>query len=225
MITLTPPLEPLRYRNITISGLPGAGSTTMLKHLKEALAPSGWQGFSGGEFMRSYAVEKGLFDQKTNTHHDATVYSEEFDREVDLGMREKLTTQKHWILESWLSSFMAQGVPGVLKVLMVCSNKAVRVDRIVNRDSITPEEAITHMNERYAKNLAKWQRVYQKEWNDWVVESGLLTKRDPIDFWHSALYDVVIDTYSLNQQEAAQVVLDALSAHVQAKSSPTKRQT
>ncbi len=225
MIRLTPPVEPLRYHNITISGLPGAGSTTMLKHLKEALSVSGWRGFSGGEFMRSYAVEKGLFNQANSTHHDATVYSEEFDREVDLGMREKLASQKNWILESWLSGFMAQGVPGVLKVLMVCSNKAVRVDRIVNRDSITPEDAIAHMNERYAKNLAKWQRMYKQEWHDWVVESGLLTKRDVIDFWHSALYDVVIDTYSLNQQEAAQVVLDALSAHVQDKPSQPQRQT
>ncbi len=224
MIKLVVPPEPWRYRNITISGLPGAGSTTMLRHLKEALSVAGWRGFSGGEFMRAYAVEKGLFQQNQTTHHDATVYSEEFDREVDLGMRQKLHDEDHWILESWLSGFMAQGVEGVLKILMVCSNKAVRVDRIVNRDSITPEEAIAHMNDRYAKNLAKWQRMYKNEWQEWVVKTGLMDKRDPIDFWHSALYDVVVDTYSLNQQEAAQVVLDALSAHAQKQAQKTAHQ-
>jgi len=50
------------YQNITISGLPGNGSTTLLNTLREALKEEGWKGFSGGEFMRNYALEKGLFD-------------------------------------------------------------------------------------------------------------------------------------------------------------------
>lgn len=205
------PTPPYQFRNITISGLPGAGSTTLLNHLKDTLQFKGWKGFSGGEFMRAYAVEKGLFQEDTATHHDATVYDDDFDRQVDYGMREKLSSEENWILESWLSGFLAQGVPKVLKVLMICSNKAVKVDRIVNRDAITPDDALLHMNQRYDKNLAKWQRVYSQEWHDWVVAPQTLTDKDAIDFWHPALYDVVIDTYSVNQVEATQIVLDALS--------------
>jgi cytidylate kinase len=52
-------LHSFAYTNITISGLPGCGSTTLLKGLKEALQFDGWKGFSGGEFMREYAKEKG----------------------------------------------------------------------------------------------------------------------------------------------------------------------
>ena len=48
-----------QYKNITISGLPGAGSTTLLFRLKKELDFEGWKGFSGGEFMRTYAEEKG----------------------------------------------------------------------------------------------------------------------------------------------------------------------
>lgn len=199
------------YRNLTVSGLPGAGSTTLLHHLKEALQFEGWKGFSGGEFMRLYAAEKGLFEAKSKVHHDASHYEDEFDREVDMGMRSKLENEEKWILESWLSGFLAQGVDGTLKVLMTCSNKAVRIDRIVNRDGVNPDEAIANMNQRYETNIAKWRRLYASEWERWVVGAGTLAATEPIDFWREELYDVVIDTYSLNQTEATQVVLNAIN--------------
>lgn len=200
------------YQNITISGLPGAGSTTLLQHLKLVLKDEGWRGFSGGEFMRAYATEKGYFDPSAGGHHDATVYSDAFDREVDMDMRNKLLTEKKWVLESWLSGFLAQQVPGVLKVLMVCSNKAVRIDRIVNRDAISPDLALANMNNRYEKNLKKWQRVYAQEWQDWVVAPNRVKSTDPIDFWRQDLYDVVIDTYSVSQLEATNIVLNAIKS-------------
>src|SRR5258706_10750565 len=97
------------YRNITISGLPGSGSTTLLKLLKKELEPQGWKGFSGGEFMRAYALEHGSFQEQEGLHHDSSHYSDDFDRQVDMDMRHKLETENHWIIESWLSGFLAQG--------------------------------------------------------------------------------------------------------------------
>jgi len=201
-----------KYKNITISGLPGSGSTTLLKMLKEndTLKFAGWRGFNGGDFMRSYAKEKGLFKEQGGLHHSATDYEDEFDRKVDTGMREKLQNEEGWILESWLSGFMAQGVEGTLKVLMVCSDKAVKVDRIVNRDMVRPDDAIRNMHDRYLNNLTKWQRMYKQEWNQWVVETGKVKQSDPIDFWRDDLYDLIIDTYSANQQEVLKIVLDAI---------------
>lgn len=201
-----------QYHNLTISGLPGCGSTTLLKLLKEELGLDGWRGFSGGEFMRAYATEKGLFDASQGVHHDATVYTDDFDRQVDMGMREKLREEEHWILESWLSGFFAQGVPKVLKVLMLCSDDAVRIDRIVNRDKISVTEAKEHIHERKTKNLAKWGRMYENEWKEWVVGAGKATADEPIDFWKPELYDLVIDTFSLNQQQSLEKVFDALEA-------------
>lgn len=203
-------LHAYRYHNVTISGLPGCGSTTLLNLLRERLKFDGWTGFSGGDFMRAYAAEKGLFDDVHKAHHDATVYSEDFDRQVDLGMREKLQTEQGWILEAWLSGFFAQGVANTFKVLMVCSDDAVRIDRLVNRDSVTVEEAKQHIQERYDKNYGKWSRMYKQEWNDWVVKAGKVTESDPIDFWRPDLYDCVIDTYSVNQQQALETVLNAI---------------
>lgn len=198
------------YRNITISGLPGSGSTTLLRKLKETLQFDGWKGFSGGEFMRAYAEEKGLFQEKGGLHHDASHYEDEFDRKVDMGMREKLEVEDHWIIESWLSGFLGQQVPGVLKVLMVCSNEAIKVDRIVNRDSVTVHEAIANMHKRYQSNYEKWSRMYHNEWNEWVVGNNLFKESDKIDFWDPKLYDVVIDTYSENKDASLQIVLEKL---------------
>ncbi|MBD3279509.1 MAG: AAA family ATPase [Candidatus Pacebacteria bacterium] len=199
-----------KYKNITISGLPGCGSTTLLNMLKEELKLAGWRGFSGGEFMRAYAVEKGLFDDKDKIHHAATAYSNDFDRQVDMGMRQKLQSQSKWIIESWLSGFMAQGLTGVLKVLMTCSADAVRIDRIVNRDEITVAEAKKHIQDRYQTNLTKWQQMYHQEWQQWVVQAGKAKAEDPIDFWRPDLYDVVIDTFSHNQQQTVEIVLEQI---------------
>jgi cytidylate kinase len=203
-------LHGYKYRNITISGLPGNGSTTLLNSLRENLKFDGWKGFSGGEFMRSYATEKGLFDPQKMLHHDATVYDEAFDRQVDLGIREKLYSEDYWIIESWLSGFMAQGVPGTLKVLVICSDDAVRIDRIVNRDMISPMEAKKHIHERKHNNQEKWRRMYANEWKKFVIDAGRAVPSDPIDFWRPDLYDKVIDTYSTNQADALQIVLDAI---------------
>ena len=137
-------------------------------------------------------------------------YEDDFDRQVDMGMREKLTGQEKWIIESWLSGFLAQGVPGILKILMICSDDAVRIDRIVNRDQVTADDAKQNMEERYQKNLAKWARMYSTEWHEWVVGAGKANPDEPIDFWKPDLYDCVIDTYSMNQQQALEVVLNAI---------------
>lgn len=198
----------MAYRNITISGLPGCGSTTLMKLLKEKLD---WQCYSGGEFMRAYAIEKGYFTADSNVHHDATVYPDDFDRQVDYAVREKLTNQDNNIFEAWLSGFLAQQVPGVLKVLVFCSDDAVRIDRIVNRDSISVDEAKVHVMQREAKNRKKWQEMYAQEWQQWVVNPGTLSESAEIDFWHPNLYDLVIDTFSTSREETLDLVINALN--------------
>lgn len=198
------------FKNITISGLPGCGSTTILNMLREELKYDKWSGYSGGEFMRAYATEKGMFDANSKFHHSATDYEDDFDRAVDMGLRKKLETENNWILEAWLSGFLAQGVSGVLKVLMVCSDDAVRIDRIVNRDETTVTEAKTHIHKRYDDNYKKWSRMYGNEWNEWLVKTGKVAETDPIDFWRHDIYDLVIDTYSHNQQQSLEMVMEKL---------------
>lgn len=197
----------LKYKNVTISGLPGAGSTTLMRALEKKL---GWKGYSGGEFMRAYAIEKGIFKPNQRIHHAATDYEDEFDRKVDYGVREKLQTGEKGIYEAWLTGFMAQGIEGVLKVLVHCDEDAVRIDRIVNRDKVNVEEAKHHIFDREQKNVAKWQRMYTQEWQDWVVSKGLVSAEEPVDFWNPKLYDLVIDTFSHSREETLELTLGAV---------------
>ncbi len=181
------------FRNITISGGVGTGTTTLAKLLKEHLESEGWKFFNGGEFMRDYAIKKGLIDPKNPQHHLASVYSDDFDRKVDSGMKERLQKEEKLVLESWLSGFMARGVPGVLKILLTCSKDSIRVDRVVNRDNCSVEEAKQHIFEREEKNFAKWRRLYGDH-----------------NFWDPKLYDLVIDTYALSREETFLKVLNKL---------------
>ena len=197
-----------RYKNVAISGLPGAGSTILGKELARRL---GWKYYSGGDFMRQYAIEHGYFDPTRSTHHDATVYPNDFDRQVDYGVRERMKKEKNCVYESWLAGFLAQQVPGTFKILVYCSDDNVRVDRISNRDDISIAEAKTHIFERENKNLEKWIKMYREEWKEWVVEPGTLAKSEPIFFWRSELYDFAINTFRLGKEETLGLVLEALT--------------
>lgn len=197
-----------KYKNISISGLPGAGSTTLGKHLAKHL---GFQYYSGGDFMRKYAIEKGYFDPKETVHHAATVYPDDFDRQVDYGVRERMSSGEGCVFESWLSGFLAQQVEGTFKILVYCSDDAVRVDRIANRDDVTIEEAKTHIFTREEQNLAKWIKMYSKEWGEWVVKPKTLSSDEPVYFWRSELYDLAIDTFRLGKEETLELVLEAVA--------------
>ena len=197
-----------RFSNITISGLPGAGSTVLGKELARRL---NWQYYSGGDFMRKYAIEKGYFDPASTVHHDATVYPDDFDRQCDYGVREKLEKDSGCIYESWLSGFLSQQVKGTFKILVYCSDDAVRVDRIANRDDISIADAKVHIFDREKKNVEKWQKMYEEEWRDWVVKPGILTEDQPIFFWRPELYDLAIDTYKLGKEETLGLALEAIT--------------
>lgn len=196
-----------KYKNVTVSGLPGAGSTTLGKELAQKL---GWKYHSGGDFMRQYAIDNGYFDPKQTVHHAATAYPDDFDRKVDYEMRDNLFKKQGFVYESWLSGFLAQGAEKVLKILVYCSDDAVRVDRIANRDGVSIAEAKVHIFDREQKNLEKWIKMYTPEWKKWVVEPGTLGKDEPIYFWRPELYDVKIDTFRLGKEETLEVALQAL---------------
>ena len=80
-----------------------------------------------------------------------------------MSLREKLSNPKtHVALESWIAGWNMRGLPHVLRVLLMCDD-ALRIDRIVNRDNISVEEAKRHLREREEANLGKWKRMYSVE--------------------------------------------------------------
>ncbi|KKP69814.1 hypothetical protein A2X44_05075 [candidate division CPR3 bacterium GWF2_35_18] len=201
-------MDKLKYQNIVISSLPGSGRSTLARLLHKKL--SDWNLFSGGGFMREYAIEKGLFKGDSLLHHSAATYGEDFDRKVDMGMREWLVKKEKMIIESWLCGFLAQNVPNTLKILLVCKN-SLRIDRVANRDNVRVREAKKNLKERMNINVQKWTQMYHKEWNDWVVKKKLIDSKEEINFWDERLYDLVIDTYMYSKEETFNLAYEALS--------------
>jgi cytidylate kinase len=184
-----------KYSSIAISGPPGAGRSTLLKNLKPIVEPIGWETFSGGDWSRQFSIESGNHNAEDTTHHFANDVSEEVDHQIDLALREKLhDSNNHVAVESWIAGWNMRGIKHVLKVLLMCDD-ALRIDRVVNRDSITVEQAKQHLREREESNLSKWSRMYNvpKE-----------------EFWHPKHYDLIINTYSNGPLETVDLVLQAL---------------
>ncbi|MDO8451626.1 MAG: cytidylate kinase family protein [bacterium] len=185
--------QPLKYSSVAISGKPGAGRSTLLRNLAPFVLPHGWETFSGGDWARRFAIETGNHAQDDPTHHKATDYGDEIDHQIDRAMREKLADPAvHVAVESWIAGWNMRGLPHVLKVLLMCDD-ALRIDRVVNRDNITVEQAKLHLRAREDANIGKWRRMYGVD-----------------DFWDSRHYDLVINTYSHGPIETLNLVLQAL---------------
>lgn len=183
----------LTYASIAISGRPGAGRSTLLKNLRPYLEPIGWEVFSGGEWSRNIAIDIGKHDPKDLTHHLATDYSDDVDHQIDQALREKMSNPEiHMVVESWIAGWNARGLPHVLKVLLMCDD-SLRIDRVVNRDNVSVEEAKEHLRMREEANIGKWKRMYRVD-----------------DFWDPKYYDLVINTYSHGPSETLELVLQAV---------------
>jgi predicted cytidylate kinase len=188
-------ISQLKYSSIAISGPPGAGRSTLLKNLKPLAESWGWQTFSGGEWARQFAIQNGNHEKNDPKHHKATDYGDDIDHQIDSAMREKLSDPAaHYVVESWIAGWNMRGLPHVLKILLQCDD-ALRIDRIVNRENLTVDEAKIHITQRQDANFTKWKRMY-----------GVT------DFWDPKYYDLVIDTYSNGPQETLNMVLDALKS-------------
>jgi cytidylate kinase len=199
------------FQNITISGVAGTGSTTLLNRLKEELLPYGWRGYSGGEYMRRFLSDT---NGQAGSHHNASDYGEDVDRKMDENIRQELSSGHGMIIESWLSGFLAQGVPGVLKILLTCSNDLDRARRLAERDSdgiqINLENAMLDAFRRLATNNERWTQMYADEWENWIIKPGILPAKGQIFFWHPRLYDLVLDTAVFSAADCTMLTLNVL---------------
>ena len=181
-------------KNITISGRIGSGATTLAVKLSKVL---GWEMLEGGQIMRRVNKEVGADVVETNKRPD------HFDLEYEEMVKKILREEKNRIVQSHLAGFDAQGIEGVYKILVVCEDeggndkKDIRIDRLVNRDKISVEEAKHEVNEREKRNLEKWRRLYANNDETWV-------------YWDKKYYDLVINTYSHKKEETLKIALEAV---------------
>lgn len=181
-----PSTAKLKYRNITISGKVASGTTTLAKNLQETL---GWKHVNAGEIQRQYDREHAIDENLQG----AVARPDEHEREIEAMTKKILTEEENLIYEAWLAGFIAQGISGVLKVLLICSDEALLIDRVVNRENVTIEEAKMMIRQREEENIKKWKKLY-----------------GDFNFWDPKYFDVIIDTYSSGPLETMGRVLDKL---------------
>lgn len=182
-------------RMITISGRIASGSTTLAKKLSEVL---GWKHIEGGEiFWEAVKSKLGLAEKDTNLRPDKE------DEEFDKSLKKTLREGKNLILETKLAAFNAQGIPGVFKIAVVCDDEdgndqtQIRIDRLVNREKLSIEKAKEEAVVREKNDIEKWRRIYTKNDKNWT-------------YWDKKYYDLVINTYSKNQEETLKLALKAV---------------
>jgi|SRR5579872_4212822 len=188
------PVQP-SYRLITISGRIASGSTTLAKKLAHAL---NWKRMEGGDiFWEAVRTKLGLAEKDTGLRPD------EEDRAFDAMQKEILTQRKQIVVESKLAGFIAKDLPDVFRVLVKCvdlqgiDQTNIRIDRLVNREQMTITEAKEEVLVREHSDVDKWRRLYAPDEKDWT-------------FWDEKYYNLVVNTYSHDPDEALQLVLDAI---------------
>jgi len=182
-------------RNITVSGRIGSGATTLAKKVAEELE---WTMLDGGKLFRKINAELGMSITQSNDRPD------HFDLEYEERVKKMLREEEHNVIQSHLAGYDAQGLEGVFKILVVCEDeegndkKDIRIDRLVNRDNVSIDDAKHEVGEREKQHLTKFRRLYADNDENWV-------------YWNKDYYDLVINTYSHNQVESVKLVLETIT--------------
>ena len=176
-------------RNITVSGRIASGATTLAQHIAAHLD---WKLMDGGKLFREFTKDHGYASER----------SDQFDLDYEEKVKHLLKTENHNIVQSHLAGFDAQDIEGILKILVVCEDNGedkadIRIDRLANRDAFPVDQAKHEVFEREEQNLAKWRRMYANNDPEWV-------------YWNPKYYDLVVNTFTHNQEESLKLVLEKL---------------
>ncbi len=191
---MTTPIQMPNIRNITVSGKIGAGATSLAKNLSKTL---GWDFLEGGDLFEKIHKELKLSQAMVNSRPD------HFDIEYEEKVKKMLKNENHHIIQSHLAGFDAQGILGVFKILVICEDsqgndkEEIRIDRLINRDKISIEQAKEEVLEREKQHLEKWRRLYVNNDQSWV-------------YWDKKYYDLIVNTYSHNQDETLKIALQKI---------------
>lgn len=177
---------------ITISGRIASGSTTLAQNLAKKLD---WRHIEGGDIFWERVRSKLDLESK-----DTDLRPDKEDEIFDQELKNILKNEKNIVLETKLAGFNAQGVSGVFKVLVICEDERgndhldIRIDRFINREESSIENAKEEVIQREQNDIEKWRRIYAKGDSNW-------------SYLDRKYYDLVVNTYSNNPMKSLNVVL------------------
>jgi len=174
---------------ITISGLPGSGTSTVSAILSRRI---GVRVVSAGDIFRKMAKERGL----TLKEFGASASDNEgIDRELDRFQKKVASDARHEatdvILEGRLSAWMAE--PDL--AVFVTAPLDVRAERVSHREGTLLSDAATGIRERELCEATRYAKYYG------------------IDVDDPCVYDLVINSGKWDQHGVAKIVATAVDTH------------
>jgi predicted cytidylate kinase len=172
---------------VTLSGLPGSGTSTVARQAASLL---GLAHIDGGTVFRSLAAEQGL---SLAEFAEVAEGDDTIDRALDARLTERARAGDV-LLESRLSGWLATeaGLPS-LKVWIAC-DEAERAARVGLRDGHGNDDALLHNREREASERQRYLDYYG------------------IDLADLSIYDLVLDSTSATPAELVARVVEAAGA-------------
>ncbi len=174
---------------ITLSGLPGSGTSTVARLVAAEL---GVDHLDGGTVFRTVAAEQGLSlaEYAARAEHDEAI-----DRALDDRLTERARTGDV-LLESRLAGWLATRAElAALRVWIAC-DEVERARRVADRDAHDAVEALEHNRIREKSERARYLGYYD------------------IDLTDLSIYDLVLDSTDVGPPElVAAVVAAARAAH------------
>lgn len=189
------PIDLPNIRIITVSGRIASGSTTLARRVAEALK---WRRMEGGDIFWEAVRKKMNLSPK-----DTKLRPDEEDLLFEKKQKEILERNSYLVLESKLAGFVGQEIKGLFKILVLCDDASgidqtqIRIDRLVNREGISVTDAKEEVLTREKGDIEKWRRLYASDDPNW-------------NYWDKKYYDLVINTFSHNEEESLNIALGAI---------------
>ena len=140
---------------ITISGHPGSGISTLVNGLCKYFS---WESLNGGEIFRDEANRRNL---TLSEFGDLCASDFSVDKSLDDILKENmLKNDGPEVIESRLSGWWAYKLNLDCVRLWVDVNDKVRAERVVEREGISLENALSQNAKRSEKDLARYLELY-----------------------------------------------------------------
>lgn len=174
---------------LTLTGLPGAGKSTIAKLLSERLNMP-WH--SMGDLRGKLARERGLTIDELNTLGETEAFT---DKDVDAYQTKLGKTQDNFIVDGRLSWHF---IPHSLKIFLdidedEAARRIFRAAKQGLRKDEKPYASVEEVKERVKARIASDQKRYQKYYG--------------LDYLNRSHYNLVIDTTTLTPEQIVNHIL------------------
>ncbi|AEH61057.1 cytidylate kinase [Methanosalsum zhilinae DSM 4017] len=170
---------------LTVSGLPGSGTTTVSRILSEYY---NIRLVSAGEVFRALAREKNMSLEEFGSlaENDPSI-----DSMIDERQKEIATSENNIILEGRLAGHMAE----MAFRIWIKAPMEVRVERIAKRESMDFDQVFNETKIREASESLRYRDFYGIDIND------------------LSIYDIVVDSKNWIPREIADILILAIDSY------------